>query len=190
MRHCPRIRSVLVGGLFAALALFGNPADAADEFAPATPHGKPGCPTETFLDIGRGDCWTCPKNYNRTALHKVDSDKACERPASTAFTAAQKHTRGTGLLKTDCPKGQFWDPNGYCYSCPRDYNRSGEAVTSSRACTRAGAAAFAKATRQKSVGCPAGTFLDIGRGECWSCPANWDRTVHPVTGAKACASKP
>ena len=30
--------------------------------------------------------------------------------------------------------------------------------------------------------------MDIGRGECWSCPANWHRTVNPVNSPNACSS--
>lgn len=186
MKHSLRIRSVLLGGLFAALVLVGSSAGA-DEFASAKSHGSGGCPAGAFLDIGRGECWSCPKDYGRTVLFPVDHPRACER--SALFKPAEKHARGTGLLKTDCPRGQFWDPNGYCYSCPSDYNRTADPVTSPRACARSTAPAFARATQGKKAGCPAGTFLDIGRGDCWSCPANWYRTVNPVTGAKACTSK-
>lgn len=36
------------------------------------------------------------------------------------FAPATLHGRATGdVLKTNCPSGQFWDPDGNCYSCPR-----------------------------------------------------------------------
>ena len=35
---------------------------------------------------------------------------------------------------------------------------------------------------------PAGAFRDLGRGDCWSCPANWHRTVAPVDNPNACSS--
>ena len=186
MRHTACIAFVVVGCLVLLLALSVGGA-AADEFSKATPRGKAGCPAGTFLDIGRGDCWSCPKDYDRTVLAPVDSPQACRR--SAAFSRAQRHARGTGLVRTDCPRGQFWDPiDGHCYSCPGGYNRTADPVTSPRACARAVKKVFARATRSRSAGCPAGAFLDIGRGDCWSCPAGWYRTVNPVTGAKACAN--
>ena len=36
-------------------------------------------------------------------------------------------------------------------------------------------------------GCPAGTFLGIGTKTCWSCPAGYERTIHPATGPRACS---
>jgi hypothetical protein len=36
------------------------------------------------------------------------------------------------------------------------------------------------------AGCPAGQFLDIGTGFCWSCPDGYNRTVFSVEGATAC----
>jgi hypothetical protein len=40
------------------------------------------------------------------------------------------------------------------------------------------------------VACPQGSFLDIGLGSCWSCPAGFARTIlYPVTGPKACRRK-
>lgn len=188
MKHLTPSHSMFAGGLVAALTMFGNFAQAADDFARATPHGKAGCPAGTFLDIGRGDCWSCPKNTKRTVLHAVDSANACEGPASTDYEKADRHGRGTGLLKTDCARGQFWDPNGYCYTCPRGYDRTVFPVTGSQACSKPVAAVYARATRAGDF-CPRGSFLDIGRGDCWSCPDNWYRTVNAVTSARACASK-
>lgn len=51
------------------------------------------------------------------------------------FAKATKHGAATGLIKTDCPAGQFWDPDGNCYSCPTDYTRTLFPVTHDRACT-------------------------------------------------------
>jgi hypothetical protein len=52
------------------------------------------------------------------------------------FAKATKHSQATGtVLKTDCPSGQFWDPDGWCYSCPKDYARTLFPVSHERACT-------------------------------------------------------
>lgn len=36
--------------------------------------------------------------------------------------------------------------------------------------------------------CPAGSFFDP-RGECWSCPTGWHRTIFPVTASNACEKR-
>lgn len=51
------------------------------------------------------------------------------------FAKATRHNKATGVIKTDCPAGQFWDPDGNCYSCPTDYTRTLFPVTHDRACT-------------------------------------------------------
>lgn len=89
-------------------------------------------PEGAFLDIGRGEYWMCPPGYQRTVF-PVTSDKACVKPAHTVYAKATRHGKGTGLLGTDCPKGQFWDPNGYCYSLPKGYSRTIYPVTGNKA---------------------------------------------------------
>lgn len=50
-------------------------------------------------------------------------------------------------------------------------------------------AGFSAATKHGSAsGCAAGSFFDPRNGgECWACPAGYNRTLHPVTDAKACS---
>ncbi len=36
------------------------------------------CPQGSFLDVGKGECWSCPKDYNRSAISAVDKPKACQ----------------------------------------------------------------------------------------------------------------
>ncbi len=58
------------------------------------------------------------------------------RELAERFSKATRHDRATGaVLRIDCPAGQFWDPDGNCYSCPRDYTRTLFPVTHERACT-------------------------------------------------------
>ncbi len=47
------------------------------------------------------------------------------------LTPATSHGRSNSMK---CSGGQFWDPNGSCYSCPAGYTRTLEPVTSARAC--------------------------------------------------------
>jgi hypothetical protein len=52
------------------------------------------------------------------------------------FSKATFHGKATGtVVKIECPQGQFWDPDGGCYSCPEDYTRTLFPVTHERACT-------------------------------------------------------
>jgi len=173
-------------GVFVGLMLCGSPTDAAAEFASATPKGGAGCPAGTFLDVGRGQCWSCPNTWDRFAFSAVDSDNACWRWPYLEHKRAKKHGAASLL---SCPKGQFWDPDGSCYSCRGGFIRGVAPVTSDQACSRAVAARYTKAKRHKDIGCPTETFLDIGRGDCWSCPANWYRTaLSPVDSARACTN--
>ena len=124
----------------------------------------------------------------RTVTH-VKSANACALPPHEVFSKATRHKRGKGLLRTDCPRGQFWDPNGYCWSCPKGYTRTAYPVTHKRACTRWVGAKQAKATLVKSLACPDGSFFDpINGGTCWSCPQGFVRTLSPVTALDACAA--
>jgi hypothetical protein len=52
------------------------------------------------------------------------------------FAKATLHGKATGkVMQVECPAGQFWDPNGNCYSCPKDYTRTLYPVTDARSCT-------------------------------------------------------
>ncbi len=63
-------------------------------------------------------------------------------PDSMVHTVATKQKKGTGLLKTNCPKAtkdkdaQFWDAidGGNCWSCPNKFTRTGHSVKSDKAC--------------------------------------------------------
>jgi hypothetical protein len=165
----------------------GGSLSISNEYKPATKGGKIGCGGNTFFDpIDGGTCWTCPNGYKRTVF-SVKSGKACERAAYEQFSKANRHSRGGGLLGTDCPGGQFWDPNGYCYSCPNGYSRTAHPVTSGKACSQRVHADYQPASLENSAKtCGSGYFFDIGTGKCWSCPDGYKRTVFKVNGEKAC----
>lgn len=62
-------------------------------------------------------------------------------PGSMTHLKAVRHSKATGVLNTDCPKAtsskpkQFWDPiDGYCYSCPMKFTRTGHPIDSTKAC--------------------------------------------------------
>ncbi len=154
--------------------------------AKAKYHKNVGCSgARVFYDPRNGgECWRCPSGYGRT-LAAVTAKNAC------AKGVLGKTARASYVGKHGCTgKGVFYDPRkgGQCWSCPKGYDRGVSAVTSSNACYRPVAAAHAKATFRSRAGCPRGGFYDIGRGECWSCNAGYDRSVLPVTGSRACVA--
>ena len=65
----------------------------------------------------------------------VEIDKAYRSDACLKFDetldSATRYARANGL---SCPAGQFWDPTGYCYSCPKDYSRTLYPVDGPKAC--------------------------------------------------------
>ena len=141
--------------------------------------------------INGGSCWRCPQGTERTVF-PVNGSKACERPAKTLFASASNRGNPTSasplLPKTNCPKGAFLDIGlGRCYSCPRGYQRTTQAVTHQRACSRNAGADLVAASPVGKAGCPAGSFFDpIRGGSCWSCPSGSKRTTTPVNGNRAC----
>jgi len=94
---------------------------------------KNSCDTGQFKDPRKGgECWSCPSGYNRTAYSVDDSQgRACVKSVPEQLHAAQY------VNKFACPKGQFLDMRngGECWSCPSNYYRTINSVTSSKACT-------------------------------------------------------
>ena len=175
---------------FAAMEC-GSLGQPACSVAPATYESqKPkGCPDGSFFDpINGGSCWSCPSGTVRQVT-PVDSGNACLRPPGETTARAKRNGRGRGLIGTDCPKGQFWDPNGYCWSCPSGYARTAAPVPAKNACTKWRGPSFARATLRKRLACPDGSFFDpIRDGSCWSCPEGYVRTLVAVNEPNACAA--
>lgn len=154
-------------------------------------------PSGAFIDPRNGgEYWSCPKGTHRTIVHAVTSSKACERRASTSYKKAPKYRKNSHIGQ-GCPGGKFWDVKGgngllgACYSCPSGYKRSASAVDSSKACSRRISAKLYKAKKHGVLKNPkpAGAFLDPrNKGEYWSCPKAYGRTVvYPVNhSSKAC----
>jgi hypothetical protein len=137
-----------------------------------------GCPAGSFLDIGRGDCWSCPSATPARTIFPVTGADACERPLREEFKRAIGPRNPTGLIGTDCQKGWFLDiGHGKCYSC-QGFNRTAYAVTDARACSRLVGVKRARATRTRdSAYCPEGSFQHLLTGRCYSCPEYYDRNL-------------
>jgi hypothetical protein len=158
------------------------------------------CKKGTFANVGLTKCHTCSKGYKHDGAKKVKTNGVCYKPARTAKKKASKKKSLSGFK---CSKGQFFDPidKGSCWMCPGGYNRTAHSVKSSKACSKAIAAKFARAKKMKakkltlakvaSLGCKKGGFFDLtDGGACWKCPkSNGVRTLYAVTFKKACASK-
>lgn len=154
-------------------------------------------PKGAFIDPRNGgEYWSCPAGTHRTVLHAVTSSKACERRARTLYAKAPKYRKNKSVGQ-GCPSGKFWDIKGgewgmgACYSCPGGYRRSASAVDSAKACYKTIKAGLYKAKKHGKLKNPkpAGAFLDPrNKGEYWSCPKGYGRTVvYPVNhSSKAC----
>ncbi len=147
------------------------------------------CPTGSFFDIGKWQCYTCPSGYNRT-LEPVDGDHACSK-ADPTVKLQQLPATFAGRL---CPAPTFYDPihGGQCYRCPAGTRRSAASVEASNACFEPAHEDLTDATKRKSsataFGCSAGTFWDgWNGGACWTCPSGYNRTGYPISGDKACS---
>lgn len=157
-----------------------------EDFSKATHRSslKTSCPSGQFSDPN-GGCYSCPSGYNRTA-HAVTSNKACSRLVESNKHAINKG-RGRGLLGTDCSSGEFWDPNGNCYTCPSGHGRTAAAVTASNACHRSYEDLKSANSHGKLVtSCPRGQFGDPN-GKCYTCPSGFKRTGYAVTSDRACS---
>lgn len=65
-----------------------------------------------------------------TAIGETYRGGACSE-FDEHLDSAIKHARANGL---DCPAGQFWDPNGFCWSCPANTTRTLNPVDGPEAC--------------------------------------------------------
>ena len=85
--------------------------------------------------------------------------------------------------------GDAFAAQGSCWTCPQGFSRNlAHPVSSARACSRPDTSVQAEYLEAKFVGgrCPDGSFRDLGRNECWSCPAGFVRTANGLLSANAC----
>jgi hypothetical protein len=119
----------------------------------------------------------------------IGSGPLCGGIVNGKFQAACKGVAAAFVsdVKYSCPAGSFFDANGKCYSCPANYARTADAVTSDRACAKADptvkggevAATFGGPLCKAPNG--SWSFKDgsLG-GSCWSCPNGYERSVFSV----------
>jgi hypothetical protein len=143
------------------------------------------CPANSFFDPENGgECWSCPASYVRN-VSPVTATDACWKPVSESLVKA------TRVGATGCKSGYFTDPRngGECWQCPSGYYRTLDAVDWSTACAKAILGPFSFAKFGGPVrSCGGDSFFDpMDGGTCWTCPANYRRTLNAVTSDGACA---
>jgi hypothetical protein len=102
-------------------------------------------------------------------------------PCNALTENLQPATRYGSANGTSCPAGQFWDPDGNCYSCPTNFTRTLYHVNSSQACVDKPAAGLARTACSvyqaaskdfiKSANC---TTEILSNGVFTSAPINFD----------------
>ncbi len=157
------------------------------------------CPSGSFFDpIRGGECYTCPKDYKRSAAH-IDAPNACYIPAGESLVAANR-SKST-IWPHECGSGTFWDGwnGGACWSCPSGYARTGNPIGGSNACSAVVKEKQSVATMFVKAACGTGEFFDLkisgtqdisAGGGCWTCPVATDRTVLAVDSGQACQRAP
>ena len=118
--------------------------------------------------------YSCPKGFKRSLNPNITASDACIKKVINKK-----------------PRGSFYDPRkgGQNWSC-NGWKRTGYAVTSNRACSKAGYEKVKKAQFKIKYkkNKPSGSFYDPrGGGEYWSC-GGWKRTWSAVTASDACVS--
>ncbi len=128
-----------------------------------------------------GECWKCPSGYGRTWA-AVNEYNACG--------AALKQATGARFISKACPDGSFFDPinGGSCWKCPDGYLRTGGHIKEWNACIREVDLKFAN--KESALTCKPNEHFDfIDGGTCWTCPAQYDRSLSSVKSNDACQSK-
>lgn len=144
-------------------------------------------PSRGFSDLGYW--WSCPSGYNRTWEH-VKHAKACSKAWWGPFSRATKHHK----VINSKPSGSFYDPrNGGEYWSCNGWNRTAYAVTSNKACSKAGYTKLSRATfKSKAINKQGPSSFSDPRngGEYWSCPSGTNRTVLKAVNDKGACWRP
>lgn len=144
-------------------------------FAEATRKNQAGCPDGEFPILGTNSCWKCPAGYQQALIVTTAAD-ACEKPASSVFTAADSAESFGG---TDCPDGYVYDLLlGRCYKCPDGFNKDLlKAWNNTAACTKRTSQSTSADSAASFGGtdCPDGYVYDFILGRCYKCPNGYNK---------------
>ena len=153
-------------------------------FSKAKKHGSVACRSGEFYDLLTNTCWSCGSGWNRS-LFPIKGDKACHKPPRVERKKARWLRAGTAC---DPKRLEFFDLSTWaCWTCGSGYGRTVFPIKSGNACEKTIGGTFKKATPKRARECGPGQFLDARNGgECWSCPAGYNRHITPVTADDAC----
>ena len=154
----------------------------------ATRHGLFPCQSGSGTPGESDRCWSCPGGYNHVFLRPWNVGNACVRVIEPQLTGATRH----GAYPCQSGSGTPGE-SGKCWSCPEGFEHVFlRPWNVGNACQRVIAPAWAGATKHGALSCEGrgrevgeSWFLDLGRGECWTCHG-WNRSLLPVTDSEAC----
>jgi hypothetical protein len=142
------------------------------------------CRRGQFYDLLTNACWSCGNGWNRS-IFPIKGSQACHKPPRLEHKKATYIRKGAAC---DAGKLEFFDlPTWSCWSCGKGYNRTLLPIKGRNACVQGIGGKYKKAKVSHYRKCAAGQFVDIRNGgECWSCPAGYNRHITPITGKDAC----
>ena len=147
------------------------------------------CPAGGFWDPRNGgECWSCPKNYNRTAAAVTASD-ACIAKTKTAKVSKKATYSYKSKAWESCKSKTFANlGSDSCYKCKSGYKHDGgKKVKDTGVCYKPAYYKKSRATKIEGWLCAKG-FADPN-GKCYSCPKGYDRNGKSVTGDAGCTRK-
>jgi len=181
--------------------------------AKAKKKGKaPTCAKGEFKDVLTDACWSCGSGWDRSASPDVNASNACIKGGGNRVGAWLGGTKPRGFAEVcDIGRGHFpgkynggerrYKNKDWCLRCPPNFTPNHlKGANDPQKCVEIGSAVFEyqKASRKSSLACHdkyIGSFHDTRNGgECWSCPAGYDRNFNlaegfSVTAANACVPR-
>jgi len=153
-------------------------------FTKAKKHGSVACRSGEFYDLLTNTCWSCGSGWNRS-IFPIKGDKACHKPPRVERKKARWLRAGTAC---DPKRLEFFDlPTWSCWTCGSGYGRTVFPIKGGEACEKTIGGDFKRAVPKRTRECRPGQFLDARNGgECWSCPAGYNRHITPITADDAC----
>ena len=132
-----------------------------------------------FLDIGKRECWSCPKNAKIRTLNPIGTTAACVSDLNP-FNTKRITSPGVKRGKEGCGSGSFHTIlTGDCHRCPTNFRRTIFSVNAKNACELECKKSW-NATKLEELGIGSGVIQDLTLG-CYATPLNNDN-VKKATG--------
>lgn len=132
---------------------------------------KLGCGSGEIRDmIQGGTCWKCPEHYNRS-IHPINGSLACTVKANLT-----------------CDQGLKVKSDARCYDPEIGLERAEKQPCGGLYQLKCEFAHANYISQSKGLSCDRGFWDPRKGGECWECPEDYNRSIHPVTGHLACTA--